>query len=307
MARMRAFEEAIAGLWQQGLIPGEMHLGIGEEAIVAGVLAHLGDDDALALDHRSTPPLVGRGTDLESLVLELLGSEDGLDGGRSGHMHLLDPEHRVTSSGIVGAAGPLACGFAVAAQHLRPDGVAIAFFGEGAANQGMLMEALNLASAWKLPVVFVCKNNGWSITTRSATVTAGSLVRRARSFGMPATRVNGTKVEGVWKAAGKAVRRARRGRGPSFLLARCHRPEGHFLGDALLRVLDEPVAQARELSGPLVRAVTSSPGASRRSHSSSVSFSMNPPGDFGKLPIPQSRTAASALRMIWASATKLRA
>lgn len=261
MVRIRRFEEAIARLWYRGLISGEMHLGVGEEAIVAGVVGLLTEDDALALDHRSTPPLVARGVDLRSLMLELLGCEDGLCRGRGGHMHLLAPEHLAASSGIVGASGPLACGFALAAEHLRPGGVAVSFFGEGAMNQGMLMEALNLAAVWRLPAIFVCKDSGFAITTRSQTVTGGSLLRRAQSLGLPACYVNGARVESVWKGASKAVERARQSGGPTFILARCHRPEGHFLEDPLLRVLRQPLKQAKEIGGPLARASLRSPGA----------------------------------------------
>ncbi len=259
MLRMRRFEEAQADLWRRGLVPGEMHLGVGEEAVVAGVLDHLREGDALALDHRSTPPLVARGVDLVSMLLEVMGDEGGLCGGMGGHMHLFSREHLAGSSGIVGSSAPMGAGFALAAQQLNPGAVAVSFFGDGAANQGLVLESLNLAVAWKLPQVFVCKDNRWAITTRTRSVTGGCLTRRARSFGMPAWRVDGTRVERVWEVAGKAVRRARAGRGPSFILASCPRPEGHFMGDPLLRVYREPVKQAAEIGPPLARAVLSKP------------------------------------------------
>ncbi|HZE04820.1 MAG TPA: thiamine pyrophosphate-dependent dehydrogenase E1 component subunit alpha [Solirubrobacteraceae bacterium] len=264
MLRIRGFEQAIRELWERGLISGEMHLGIGEEAIVAGVLSQVEEGDALALDHRSTAPLVARGSDRTAIVAELLGREDGLCGGRGGHMHLFDPERLAASSGIVGASAPTACGFALAAEHLRPGSVAFAFFGEGAMNQGMVMESLNLAAAWRLPVVFVCKDSRWAITTRSRTVTAGSLDARARSFGLRVARVDGTSVDAVSRAARSAVAHARAGRGPSFILARCRRPDGHFLGDPLLRAFADPVGQTKELAPPLARALTRGPGAPRR-------------------------------------------
>jgi acetoin:2,6-dichlorophenolindophenol oxidoreductase subunit alpha len=270
MARIRHFERAAAGLWREGLIGGEMHLGIGEEAIAAGVVAHLRDGDGLAVDHRSTPPLVARGVDLEAMLLEMLGSEDGLCRGRGGHMHMLSAEHLAASSGIVGAGAPLACGFALAAQRLRPGAVGVGFFGEGAMNQGMLLEALNLAQAWRLPVVFVCKDNRWAITTRSRAVTGGDLAARACAFGMPARRVDGLDVRAVFGAAGELVGRARRGRGPGFLLARCARPDGHFLGDPVLRVLDAPLREGRELAGPLLEAVRAQPGAPGRQRAAAL-------------------------------------
>lgn len=261
MARMRRFEEALADLWGRGLISGELHLGIGEEAIVAGVLAHLRDGDALALDHRATPALVGRGVDLTALAAEMLGSPAGLHGGRGGHMHLFAPSRLAASSGIVGSSAPTACGLALAGRRLRPGTVAVAFFGEGAVNQGMVMEAFNLAVVWQLPVVFVCKDNQWSIFTPSADVTGGDLVTRAASFGLPASRIDGTEVEAVWEHAGAAVGAARRGHGPQFLLATCRRPRGHFENDPL-------VAQARKVGEAfgdlrvLVRALFGRRGAS---------------------------------------------
>ena len=256
MLRSRRFEESVKDLWEQGKISGEMHLGIGEEAIAAGVVSQLQEGDAMALDHRSTPPLVVRGVDLLLLVREFLGSADGLCCGMGGHMHLFSPRHLAASSGIVGSSGPAAAGFALAAQYLRPGNLAVAFFGEGAMNQGMLVESINLAVAWKLPVLFVCKDNEWAVTTRSHGVTGGNLVERAKSFGMPALEVDGTDVEEVWNAAGQGADRARNGNGPTFLLALCPRLEGHFLGDPLLR------NQLGELAGPLFRSVSAKQGGS---------------------------------------------
>lgn len=262
MTLMRRFELALASLWRRGLISGELHLGTGEEGIVAGVLDHLEQGDSLALDYRSTPPLVARGVDLISIVLELLGSASGLCRGMGGHMHLFSPGHLAASSGIVGASAPLAAGFAFAAQMAGEGGVSFSFFGEGTMNQGMVMESLNLAVAWRLPVVFVCKDNRLAITTRSREVTGGRLVARARSFGMPARSVDGARVEKVWRAAGRAVERARAGRGPSFILARCSHLDGHFLGDPLKRVFEDPVGQVKEIAPPLVSSAVGTPGAS---------------------------------------------
>ncbi len=240
MVRMRLFEEALADLWSRGRISGEMHPGIGEEAIAAGITSHLRDGDALALDYRPTPVLAGRGVDLESMFSEMLGSERGLCRGHGGHMHLFSRAHLAVSTGIVGSPAPLATGFALAGHRLRPGSVALAFFGDGAANQGMVLESLNLAVVWKLPVVFVCKDNGWAVTTRSRDLTGGRLTRRARAFGMPATAIDGRDVTRVWKVAGRAVDRARSGGGPTFLLLACRRPRGHFADDPLVRAVRHP-------------------------------------------------------------------
>ena len=264
MLRSRLFEEAVAQLWHEGLISGEMHLGKGEEGIVAGVLAHVRDGDALALDHRGTAALLMRGIDPVLLLREFLGRPDGLCHGMGGHMHLFSHQHLAASSGIVGASGPAAVGFALAAHYLRPSTVAVAFFGDGAMNQGMLMEALNLAVVWRLPVLFVCKDNDWAVTTESAAVTGGDLTGRARSFGLPSTRVDGTDVAAVWHAARAAVVRARSGDGPSFLRATCVRLEGHLLGDPLVRVARQPVKEMMGMAGPLTRAAVSRRGASLR-------------------------------------------
>ena len=262
MLRSRLVEQAIAVLWHAGRISGEMHLGIGEEGICAGVVDHLDDGDALALDHRGTAPLVIRGVDPAAVIAECLGRADGLCGGMGGHMHLMSRDHLAAASGIVGAAGPMACGFALAHQHLRPDRVAVAFFGEGATNQGMLLESFNLAVCWTLPVVFVCKDNGMAITTPSSKVTGGDLLDRLRGFGMPAVAVDGSDAEAVWAAAGEAVGRARHGGGPSFLLARCVRPDGHFLGDALVEIARHPVRELGDRAGPLARAAVDRSGGS---------------------------------------------
>lgn len=259
MCRMRYVEQAAAQLWHGGLISGEMHLGVGEEALVAGVLAHLTERDALAVDHRSTPPFVARGVDPEAILRELLGDEAGLDGGRAGHMHLMSPEHLAAASGIVGSAGPIACGFGLAAQRHGDGRIAVAFFGDGAVNEGMLMEAFNLAAAWRLPVLFVCKDNRWAINTRSHSVTGGSLRMRAAGFGLPVRSVDGTDVRAVWRSARDAVYRVRCG-DPTFLLARVNRTEGHFLGDRLREIAHDPHAMGPEVS-PMLAALRSDRGA----------------------------------------------
>jgi len=191
----------------------------------------------MAVDHRGTAALVMRGVDPVLIVRELLGYPDGLCGGMGGHMHLFSKEQLAASSGIVGAEGPIATGFALAAQSLRPGTISVAFFGEGAMNQGMLMESLNLASIWNLPVLFVCKDDGWAVTTQAERVIGGDLNERARGLGVPAVEVDGCDVVEVWEAAQPAIERARSGQGPTFLHARCMHLEGHFLGFQLLRMM----------------------------------------------------------------------
>jgi acetoin:2,6-dichlorophenolindophenol oxidoreductase subunit alpha len=252
MLKSRLFEEAIAKFWYDGLISGEMHLGTGEEAIIAGVVAQLREGDAMALDHRGTAALLMRGVDPVLILRELLGYADGLCCGMGGHMHLFSKETSWTaSSGIVGAEGPTAVGFALAAQYLHPGAIAVAFFGEGAMNQGMLMESMNLASVWNLPVLFVCKDDGWAITTQSESVTRGDLIERVRGLGVQAVKVDGRNVSDVWETCHLAIERARSGQGPTFLYARCVHFEGHFLGFQLIRMVRAPLREMPGIAIPL--------------------------------------------------------
>jgi pyruvate dehydrogenase E1 component alpha subunit len=260
MARARAFEDATAALWREGRISGEMHLGTGEEAVAAGVAAALRPGDAVALDHRPTPVLTVLGADLAAMLAEMLGLDRGLARGRAGHMHLMSKALRAASSGIVGSSAPLGAGFALAGRALRPGAVAVSFFGDGAMNQGMLLETLNLAAAWRLPLLLVCKDNGWAITTRSDTVTGGDLLGRAGAFGLRARDVDGVDVDAVATVATEEIARARRGDGPSFLRARVPRLDGHFLGDALVRAARSPAGDGRQLLGDVTSAAFSRSG-----------------------------------------------
>jgi len=264
MLKSRLFEEAVSQLWKDGLISGEMHLGTGEEAIVAAVVSQLQDGDAMALDHRGVPPLLMRGVDAVLILRELLGQEDGLCAGMGGHMHLFSREHLAASSGIVGAAGPAAAGFALAARYLRPTHIAVAFFGDGAMNQGMLMESMNLASAWNLPVLFVCKDDRWAITTQSSDMTGGKLDERARSLGLLAIETDGRDLVQTWEAARQAVDHCRSGEGPVFLHAGCVHLEGHFLGYQLLRLVRDPLREMPAIASPLTRAFLHKDGGALR-------------------------------------------
>jgi acetoin:2,6-dichlorophenolindophenol oxidoreductase subunit alpha len=264
MLKSRLFEEAVTSLWQDGLITGEMHLGTGEEAIVAGIVSQLQDGDSMVLDHRGTAPMLMRGVDPALILRELLGYPDGLCGGMGGHMHLFSREHQAASSGIVGAAGPAAAGFALTAQCLRSGAISVAFFGEGAMNQGMLMESMNLAAAWKLPVLFVCKDDSWAITTRSNGVTGGDLNERARGLGLQVMEVDGTDAVATWEAARRAIERLRSGAGAVFLHARCVHFEGHFLGLQLISIVRDPLRELPKIAIPLTKSFLNPRGASLR-------------------------------------------
>jgi hypothetical protein len=167
-------------------------------------------------------------------------------------MHLMSKEHLAAASGIVGASGPAAAGFALAAQYLRPGCIAVAFFGDGAINQGMLMESMNLAAAWALPVVFVCKDDGWAISTDSGRLTGADLSGRAGGLGLPFLDVDGEDAVAVWDAAELAITRARSGGGPTFIRMRCFHLEAHFLGLQLERLVRKPLTEARSVAAPVV-------------------------------------------------------
>ncbi len=262
MFKSRCFEEAVRKIWKAGLISGEMHLGLGEEAIAAGIVSQLGAQDAMALEHRGTPPLLMRGVDPYALLREFMGQPDGLCGGMGGHMHLFEPQKLAATSGIVGASGPAAVGFALAGQMLRPGSLAVAFFGESATSQGMLMEAFNLAAVWRLPVLFVCKDNELGITTPSATAVSGNLLARAQAFGLQAWEVDGADVGAVWSVAEAALRQVRAGQGPGFIWAHCVHLEGHFLGDGLLDMLRRPVYSFKKRIWLMIKGFFKSGGAS---------------------------------------------
>jgi pyruvate dehydrogenase E1 component alpha subunit len=262
MLRSRLLEEAVGRLWDEGRISGEMHLGTGEEGIVSGVVAHLRDGDAMALDHRGTAPLVMRGVAPVLLLREFLGHSGGLCAGNGGHMHLFAPRELAVSSGIVGASGPAAAGFGLAAQHHNRGGVAVAFFGEGAMNQGMMLESINLAAVWKLPVVFVCKDDDWSIAARSHQMTGGSLFDRANGLGVHTVEADGREVVEIYENAGPAIERARAGYGPTFIRATCVHLEGHFLGFELIRAVKSPLKRMPRMTGQLTRAMLRARGAS---------------------------------------------
>jgi TPP-dependent pyruvate/acetoin dehydrogenase alpha subunit len=269
MLLCRTVEKEVTRLWQDGAIPGEMHLSMGEEAIVVGIVDQLVDGDALAMDHRGTAPMLVRGVNPALLLKEFMGRTDGLCGGKGGHMHLFSPQHLAASSGIVGASGPAALGFALANQRLRPGKISVAFFGEGATNEGMMMESFNLAAVWKLPVMFVCKDNDQSIMTPSSKVTSGNLMERASVFGLRTVEVNGSDVEEVWKLVNPEILRLRNGEGPIFIYAKCTHLEGHLIGDPFLRFAHPSMSQAGQFLS-LIKAHTQTKGAPLRERTDSL-------------------------------------
>jgi pyruvate dehydrogenase E1 component alpha subunit len=244
MVLARTFEEAVLREYHadkgpgfdigKGLVPGEMHLAAGQEPVAAGVCAHLTTDDAVTATHRPHHFAVAHGVDMGKMAAEIFGRETGLGRGRGGHMHLFDPATHFSCSGIIAEGYPPALGQAFAFRHKGTDRIAVAVTGEGAANQGAFHESLNLAAAWKLPVVFVVEDNDWgiSVARKVSTCVPSNADRAVAAYGIPAERIEDNDVEAVWAAAGRAVARARAGEGPSLIEVHTLRMWGHFEGDA---------------------------------------------------------------------------
>ncbi len=232
MLLIRRVEERLGEDFHAGKLPGGVHLYIGQEAVAAGVCAHLTDKDWLASTHRGHGHFLAKGGEPRAMMAEVYGRREGICGGMGGSMHVAD-----FSKGILGANGIVAGGMALTvgaalAAQLDGDGhVATCFFGDGAANQGVFMEALNIGTLWKLPLILICENNGFSEFSPSSTVTAGEIAARAAAFEIPSDVVDGNDVVDVWRAASRAVERARNGVGPSFIEAKTYRIYGHNEGE----------------------------------------------------------------------------
>jgi pyruvate dehydrogenase E1 component alpha subunit len=214
-------------------MPGFVHLYFGEEAVAVGVCSVLEPRDTIASTHRGHGHVIAKGGDVDRMMAELYGRASGYSRGKGGSMHIFAPELGVLgTNGIVAGGIPHAVGAAMAHQHLGRDAVSVAFFGDGASNQGVLFECLNLAALWRLPVLFVCENNLYAEWTEAERLTAGSdLFRRAQAFDIPARQVDGNDVLAVRDVALSAARRARAGGGPSFIEARTYYYGGHFEGE----------------------------------------------------------------------------
>ena len=233
MRTIREFEERLHIEFATGEIPGFVHLYAGEEACAVGVCMHLTEQDNIASTHRGHGHCIAKGCDVAAMMKEIYGRRTGLCGGKGGSMHIADlSKGMLGANGIVGGGPPLVCGAALSAKVRKTDGVAIAFLGDGASNQGTTLESYNLASIWKLPAVFVVEDNGYAESTSSTYAVAGSQSTRALGFGMPAQEVDGHDFFAMYEAAGTAIDRARKGEGPSLIHVRLNRYYGHFEGDA---------------------------------------------------------------------------
>lgn len=256
MRLIREFEEHCLEMALAGEIVGGMHPYIGQEAVAVGVSANLGRDDVITSTHRGHGHVLAKGAEPKRALAELYGATTGLNRGRGGSMHAADVGLGIYgANGIVGAGAPIAVGAAWAARRAGRDQVAVAFFGDGALSQGVVLEAFNMAALWSLPVLFVCENNGYAISLPVDRGLAGDPVRRAAGFGLHSAAVDGMDVEAVADAAGQAVAACRDGAGPHFLECTTYRFHAHHTVEYLAGIAyrdDAEVADWKTLD-PLVR------------------------------------------------------
>jgi len=233
MMKIRRVEERLMEIFATGVIPGFIHVSIGQEAVAVGVCSALRRDDCIANTHRGHGQAIAKGIDLKGFMAEIYGKRNGVCKGRSGSMHIADKASGILgSNGIVGGGIPLAMGNAFASHYVNDGRVTVCFFGDGASNEGTFHESLNLASLWTLPIIFCCENNRWAqFTPIEKYIKIGEISKRAAAYGMPGISVDGDDVLAVHDAAKRAVNRARKGKGPTLIECKTHRWFGHFAGD----------------------------------------------------------------------------
>ncbi|MFQ5520139.1 MAG: thiamine pyrophosphate-dependent dehydrogenase E1 component subunit alpha [Candidatus Methylomirabilia bacterium] len=250
MRLIRRFEERVVELVNRDEIPGVTHEYVGQEAVAAGVCHALRTDDAITSTHRGHGHILAKGGEPRRMLAELMGKATGYNRGRGGSMHIADLTLGIYgANGIVGAGTPIACGAAFAAKLQGRDRVAVAFFGDGGMNQGVVHEAMNLAAIWMLPVIFVCENNGYAISAPiSQMAVVERLADRAAGYGMRGEWVDGMDVLAVHEATRRAVEQARQGKGPSLIECRTYRFVGHFTAEKARGIkyrTDEEIAEWR--------------------------------------------------------------
>lgn len=247
MLRIRKAELQLALLYKNGKVPCAAHLYEGQEAIAAGICDQLTNDDCLTSTHRGHGHCIAKGMDMNEMVAEVCARKTGCCGGKGGTMHLFKPSIGVMGTiGIVGAGIPIATGLALAMKMKKTSHVAVSFFGDGAVNNGAFHESLNLASLWKLPVIFVCENNHYATSVavwRSTSI--HKIGDRAAAYEMPGYSVDGNRVDKVYEAMEAALKRARAGEGPTLLDCETYRVRGHYEGDDALYRKKEEVIEAR--------------------------------------------------------------
>ncbi len=255
MRRIRSFEEKLQELVLAGKMAGFLHLYVGEEAVATGVCMHLDARDWVASTHRGHGHCIAKGVGVAGMMAELFGRATGLCKGKGGSMHIADMDRGMLgANGIVGAGIPLATGAALSAKIKRTGGVGVAFFGDGASNQGQFHESLNMAQNWKLPALYVVENNGWGeFTPTEFVVPVADIAERARSYAMHAVIADGMDFFDVFEKAGEAIARARRGEGPTLLECKTYRFSGHYVGDTLAYRPKEEAEHWKQRRDPLER------------------------------------------------------
>jgi TPP-dependent pyruvate/acetoin dehydrogenase alpha subunit len=254
MLKSRLFDDALfVAYWEgkkpvfhmgKGPLPGEMHQSFGQEPTAVGVCAHLGPDDAVGAGHRPHHVAIARGVNLKRMAAEVFGKKTGLSGGRGGHMHLYDTNVNFFCSGIIAEGMGPGAGIALARKMQKKPGIAVAYNGDGAVNQGAFHEVMNMAALWKLPFVCVIEDNNYavSVTTKESTVVPAW--KRAAGYNCPGEYVKGNDPDLIFEAAARAVQHAREGKGPSILEIETERLHGHFIGDSAgYRSKDEVTGQ----------------------------------------------------------------
>lgn len=233
MLRIRHFEEKVKELDMQGKLPGFFHLYVGEEAVAVGACSAINKEDYITSTHRGHGHLIAKGGDLGKAMAELYAKETGYNKGRGGSMHIAAPNlGMLGANGIVGAGIPIATGAALSAKYQKNGRVAVCFFGDAASSQGTFHEALNIGAAFNLPVVYVCENNLYGVSTKQCDVRKiEDIADRASSYGMPGVIVDGNDVDAVYNVVSTAVDRARKGEGPTLIECKTYRHYTHFTGE----------------------------------------------------------------------------
>ena len=255
MLLIRRFEEKVEERFRAGELPGFLHVAIGQEGVAVGVCRALEDGDVIASTHRAHGHTIAKGTPPNEVMAELYGKVEGCSHGYGGSMHLYDLERgNLGANAVVGGGLPAIVGAALAFKMRKEPRVAVAFFGDGATNIGTFHEALNLAELWKVPAVFVCENNHYAESTPSKQqLPIEDLTKRAEAYGMASMTVDGQDVEAVYKTMQKALKHARDGEGPIFLLAETYRLTGHYVGDPQVYRPKEEIREARQQHDPITK------------------------------------------------------
>ena len=255
MLLIRRFEEKVEERFRAGELPGFLHVAIGQEAVAVGVCRALEDGDVIASTHRAHGHTLAKGTHPNEVMAELYGKVEGCSHGYGGSMHLYDVERgNFGANAVVGGGLPAIVGAALAFKMRGEPRVAVAFFGDGATNIGTFHEALNLAQLWRVPAVFVCENNGYAESTPAhQQLPIDDLTKRAEAYGMQAMKVDGQDVEAVYRATQKAVKHARDGKGPVYLVCDTYRLTGHYVGDPQVYRPKEEVRELRRTQDPIVK------------------------------------------------------